>query len=69
MKKATTYVGNKRRYCRLNPNTTHRKYKEFAHMAHTSSDQSTQLGQLSHLDSHYSSRSQKTATPSSADYV
>jgi hypothetical protein len=34
-----------------------------------SSDQSTQLGHLSHLDSHYRSRSQKTTTPSSVDYV
>jgi hypothetical protein len=39
------------------------------HVSDRPSDQSTQLGSLSHLDSHYRSRSQKTETPSSVDYV
>jgi hypothetical protein len=39
------------------------------HVSDRPSDQSTQLGHFSHLDSHYHSRSQKTTTPSSVDWV
>jgi hypothetical protein len=39
------------------------------HVSCRSSDQSTHVGHPSHLDSHYRSRSQKSTTPSSVDYV
>jgi hypothetical protein len=32
-RKATKYVGMKRRSCRLRPNTTYKEYKESAHMS------------------------------------
>jgi hypothetical protein len=53
----------------IEPNTTRRKYKEYAHVSGRPSDQSSQPGHLSHLDSHYCSRSQKTTTLSREDYV
>jgi hypothetical protein len=43
-------------------NTTYRKYKDSAHMFLVA-------GQLSHLDFHHSSRSQKTTSLSSVDYM
>jgi hypothetical protein len=58
------------RVLQIESNATYRKYKESApHVSGSSSDQSTQLGHLSCLDPHYCSRSQKTPTPSSVDYV
>jgi hypothetical protein len=60
-KKATKYVGRKKRFCRLNqtPPTENA----------SSSDQSTQRGCPSYLDSYNRKRSQKTTTPTSVDYV
>jgi hypothetical protein len=60
-KKATKYVGRKKRFCRLNqtPPTENA----------SSSDQSTQRGCPSYLDSYYRNRSQKTTTTTSVDYV
>jgi hypothetical protein len=58
-KKATKYVGKKRRICGLNqtPPTGNTRV------------QSPQLGHLSHLDSYCRSRSQKTTAPSRVVYV
>jgi hypothetical protein len=64
MKKAT-----KRRFCRWTKHHTQEIQGICPHVSGRSSNQSTQLGHLSHLDSHYHSRSQKTTTHSSVDYV
>jgi hypothetical protein len=64
MNKATKYVGGEPTVLQIDPHSTYRKYKEFAHRSH-----STQLGQLSDLDSHFRSRRKKIATSSSVDQV
>jgi hypothetical protein len=70
MKQAIKYVAKKRRMLQIEQNTIYRKYKKIrTHVSGCSSDQSTQLEYLSHLASHYSSRGQKTATPSGVGYM
>jgi hypothetical protein len=55
----------------IEPNTTSGSTKIRPNVSGRPSDQSAQFGHLSHLDPHYSysSRSQKTTTPSSLDYM
>jgi hypothetical protein len=61
---------NEAKVLQTEPNTTHRRKKGICpHVSDSPSDQSTQLGHLSHLDSCYHSRSKKTTTPSSVDWV
>jgi hypothetical protein len=69
-RKATKYVGMKRRSCRSNqtPHTGNTRNPP-TFLSDTASDQSTQSGHLSHLHPHYRSRSQKTTTPFSVEWV
>jgi hypothetical protein len=68
-KKATKYVGVKRKSCRLNQTPHTGNIRIRPHVCGRSAYQSTQFGHFSHLDSRYRSRSRKSRAPSSVDLV